>query len=64
MAHYAKVLDGKVVKVIVAEASFFDTFVDDSPGNWIQTSYNTRFNKHYDFSGQDFITDYATKEDG
>ncbi len=47
MAHYAKVLDGIVVKVIVAEASFFDTFVDDSPGRWIQTSYNTRGGKHY-----------------
>ena len=47
MAHYAKVLDGIVVKVIVAEASFFDTFVDDSPGKWIQTSYNTKGGKHY-----------------
>ena len=47
MAHYAKVLDGKVVKVIVAEASFFDNFVDDSPGTWIQTSYNTRGGVHY-----------------
>jgi|SRR5210317_295542 len=41
MAHYAKVKQGIVVKVIVAEASFFDNFVDDSPGKWIQTSYNT-----------------------
>ena len=41
MAHYAKVLQGIVQQVIVAEADFFDTFVDDSPGNWIQTSYNT-----------------------
>ena len=47
MAHYAKVLDGIVTKVIVAEASFFDTFIDDSPGTWIQTSYNTRGGKHY-----------------
>lgn len=47
MAHYAKVLDGKVVKVIVAEASFFDNFVDNSPGTWIQTSYNTRGGVHY-----------------
>ena len=47
MAHYAKVLNGKVVKVIVAEASFFDNFVDDSPGTWIQTSYNTRGGVHY-----------------
>ena len=47
MAHYAKVTNGKVVKVIVAEASFFDNFIDDSPGEWIQTSYNTRGNKYY-----------------
>ena len=47
MAHYAKVLDGKVIQVIVAEAEFFDTFVDSSPGDWIQTSYNTRGNVHY-----------------
>tara|TARA_A100000171_G_scaffold25933_1_gene24195 strand:+ start:44 stop:430 length:387 start_codon:yes stop_codon:yes gene_type:complete len=47
MAHYAKVLDGKVIKVIAAEAEFFDTFVDDSAGTWIQTSYNTRGGVHY-----------------
>ena len=41
MAHYAKVVNGLVTKVIVAEAEFFDTFVDTSPGEWIQTSYNT-----------------------
>ena len=46
MAHYAKVVDGKVVNVIVAEAQFFDTFIDDSPGDWIQTSYNTHGGKH------------------
>ena len=47
MAHYAKVVNGIVEKVIVAEASFFDTFIDDTPGEWIQTSYNTRGGKHY-----------------
>ena len=47
MEHYAKVLDGNVVKVIVAEASFFDNFIDNSPGTWIQTSYNTRGGVHY-----------------
>ena len=46
MAHYAKVLDGKVIQVIVAEEEFFDTFVDDSAGNWIQTSYNTKGGVH------------------
>lgn len=41
MAHYAKVQNGLVTQVIVAEAEFFETFVDTSPGEWIQTSYNT-----------------------
>ena len=46
MGHFAKVVDSKVVQVIVAEPDFFDTFVDSSPGAWIQTSYNTIANKH------------------
>lgn len=41
MAHYAKVLNEEVVQVIVAEAKFFFNFVDTSPGEWVQTSYNT-----------------------
>lgn len=48
MAHYAKVVDSIVTKVIVAEADFFDNFVDDAPGEWIQTSYNTHGGQHYD----------------
>jgi hypothetical protein len=46
MAHFAKVVDGIVTKVIVAEPEFFDTFVDDSAGEWIQTSYNTHGGQH------------------
>jgi hypothetical protein len=46
MGHFAKVVDGKVTQVIVAEPDFFDTFVDSSPGAWIQTSYTTIGNKH------------------
>jgi len=46
MAHYAKVNNGIVEQVIVAEADFFDTFVDSSPGEWIQTSYNTHGGVH------------------
>jgi len=46
MSHFAKVLDGKVVQVIVAESDFFNSFVDASPGTWIQTSYNTLGNQH------------------
>ena len=46
MAHFAKVNNGIVEQVIVAEPEFFDTFVDSSPGQWIQTSYNTRGGIH------------------
>jgi hypothetical protein len=46
MSHFAKVCDGKVVQVIVAEQDFFNTFVDTSPGEWIQTSYNTFGGQH------------------
>ncbi len=46
MGHYAKVRDGIVVQVIVAEAEIFDTFVDSSPGEYIQTSYNTHGGVH------------------
>ena len=52
MAHYAKIVDGIVSTVIVAEAEFFDTFVDSSPGTWLQCSYNTRGNVHYGQDGQ------------
>lgn len=46
LGHFAKVVDGKVTQVIVAEPDFFQTFVDSSPGEWIQTSYNTYGNQH------------------
>jgi hypothetical protein len=46
MSHFAKVVNGVVTQVIVAEPEFFDTFVDTSPGEWIQTSYNTFAGQH------------------
>ena len=52
MSHYAKIVDNIVVKVIAAEAEFMETFVDDSPGEWIQTSYNTRGGKHYSYNSE------------
>lgn len=47
MSHYAKVVNGVVTSVIVADEDFFKTFVDTSPGTWVQTSYNTRGGVHY-----------------
>jgi hypothetical protein len=66
MSHYAKVLNGTVTQVIVAEADFFKTFIDTSPGTWLQTSYNTRGNVHLNggtplrgnFAGVGFIYDF------
>jgi hypothetical protein len=52
MSYFAKVLDGKVIQVIVAEPEFFNTFVDSSPGQWLQTSYNTRGGVHYAPDGE------------
>ena len=46
MGHFAKVVNGVVTQVIVAEPEFFDTFVDSSPGEWVQTSYNTSGGQH------------------
>ena len=48
MAHFAKVKDNKVIKVIVAEPEFFETFIDSTAGQWLQTSYNTFGGVHYD----------------
>jgi hypothetical protein len=47
MGHFAKVNNGLVEQVIVADADFFNHFVDTSPGTWIQTSYNTSGGIHY-----------------
>ena len=58
MAHFAKVNQGKVIEVIVAEPEFFNTFVDSSPGEWIQTSYNTRGGVHTN-GGTPFRKNYA-----
>jgi hypothetical protein len=43
MSHFAKVENGIVTDVIVADAYFVTTL----SGQWIQTSYNTRNGLHY-----------------
>ena len=67
MSHFAKVINGKVIQVIVAEPEFFNTFVDSSAGEWIQTSYNTQGGVHKNggtplrgnFAGVGFTYDQA-----
>jgi hypothetical protein len=52
MSHFAKVHDGVVVQVIVAEQDFINSGLVGSPEEWVQTSYNTRGGVHYDQNGQ------------
>lgn len=52
MGHFAKVIDGVVTRVIVAEQDFIDTYDDGQPGAWVRTSYNTRGGVHYGPDGQ------------
>ena len=47
MAHFAKVKNNIVQRVIVAEQEFIDSYVDGEVGVWIQTSYNTYGGVHY-----------------
>ena len=60
MSHFAKIENNRVVQVIVAEQEF----VDSQPGEWIQTSYNTRGGEHPEgiplrknYAGIDYIYD-------
>ena len=50
MAHFAKVINGIVEQVIVADQDFIDSGLVGDSFLWIQTSYNTHNNLHY---GQD-----------
>ena len=58
MAHWARVKGGIVTQVIVAEEEYFQTYIDDEPGEWIQTSYNTRAGQH-DLGGTPLRKNFA-----
>ena len=58
MAHWARVQGGIVTQVIVAEEEYFQTYIDDEPGEWIQTSYNTRAGQH-DLGGAPLRKNFA-----
>jgi len=51
MAHFAKVENGIVVQVVVAEEAFIATGALGDPASWVQTSYNTRGGIHYNQDG-------------
>ena len=57
MAHYAKVKDGIVLQVVVAEQDVLSHLGAGAGETWVQTSFNTRGGKHY---GQDGNEDEGT----
>jgi hypothetical protein len=64
MSHFAKVENGRVTQVIVAEQDFINSGAVGDPSQWIQTSYNTRAGIHYGpdgkpDSGNPFRANYA-----
>lgn len=52
MAHFAKVINNRVVQVLVAEQDVIDSGIYGDPGFFIQTSYNTRGGVHYGPDGE------------
>jgi hypothetical protein len=52
MSHFAKIENGVVVQVVVAEEDFIATGALGDPANFVQTSYNTRGGIHYGQDGQ------------
>jgi len=52
MSHYAKIENGIVTQVIVAEPDFIASAALGDPASWVQTSYNTRGGVHYGTDGQ------------
>ena len=46
MSHFAKVENGFVTQVIVAEQDFIDAGYVGDPASWVQTSYNTQGGVH------------------
>ena len=60
MAHFAKVKDGIVTNVIVAEQEFIDNLLEEEAGTWIKTSYNTYKGEHK-LGGTPLRKNYAGK---
>lgn len=56
MSHFAKVENGIVTQVIVAEQDFINSGAAGNPSSWVQTSYNSRGGVHY---GPDGLPDSA-----
>ena len=55
MSHFAKVINGTVIEVVVAEQDFINSGIVGDSFNWVQTSYNGNFRKN--FAGIGFTYD-------
>lgn len=58
MSHFAKIENGVVTQVIVAEQDFIDSGAVGDPTQWYQTSYNTRGGVH-ELGGTPYRKNYA-----
>ena len=47
MSHFAKVVNGVVTNVLVADQDFIDNMLDTSPGRWIETFKDGSQRKNY-----------------
>ena len=56
MAHFAKIENGIVTQILVAEQDIIDTFPDAK--DWVQTSYNTLAGEHI-YGGTPLRKNYA-----
>lgn len=46
--YFAKLNDNnEVVKVVVGDSSFLNTFVDETPGRWVECDKNTNYGIHW-----------------
>lgn len=52
MSHFAKIQNGIVTEVIVAEQDFINSGLVGPASEWVKTSYNTRGGVHYGEDGQ------------
>ena len=58
MSHFAKIENGVVTQVIVAEQDFINSGAVGDPTQWYQTSYNTRGGVH-ELGGTPYRKNYA-----
>ena len=58
MSHFAKIENGVVTQIIVAEQDFIDSGAVGDPSQWYQTSYNTRGGVH-ELGGTPYRKNYA-----